>query len=72
MDILEQRLCTPERQRSSKTKLTDVHVARGLVKFHQLIEPTSTAYDGIVLVFETMDVSGSVEVSTQHLLDIIG
>jgi hypothetical protein len=72
MDILEHRLCTPERRRSSKTKLTDVHVVRGLVKCHQLIEPTSTDYDDIVLVLESMDASGSVEVTTQHLMNRLG
>ncbi|EGU74799.1 hypothetical protein FOXB_14692 [Fusarium oxysporum f. sp. conglutinans Fo5176] len=70
--FLEHRLCTPARRRSSKTKLTDVHVVRDLVKCHQLIEPTSTDYDDIVLVLESMDATGSVKVTTQHLMDRLG
>ncbi|KAF9777456.1 hypothetical protein IL306_004423 [Fusarium sp. DS 682] len=72
IDILEQRLSTTERQQGSKTKLTDVHIARDLVKRHHLIEPNTTDSDGLALVFDNMDVSGSVETSTHRLMDILG
>ncbi|KAM0343298.1 hypothetical protein ACHAPU_008748 [Fusarium lateritium] len=54
---LEQRLCTPERQQGSKTKLTDVHILRGLLERHELIDPTAICGEnsGTRLVFEQLD-----------------
>ncbi|KAF4455272.1 chloramphenicol phosphotransferase-like protein [Fusarium austroafricanum] len=71
IDILEQRLSAPERQQSNKSKLTDVHIVRDLVKFHRLIEPIATECDGAMLTFEEMDANGSVESSARRLMGIV-
>ncbi|KAF5659956.1 chloramphenicol phosphotransferase [Fusarium heterosporum] len=61
--VLEKRFSTPERQQGSKTKLTDVHILRELLERHELIDPKAICGEnsGTCLVFEQLDVSGSLE-----------
>ncbi|KAF4985663.1 hypothetical protein FGRMN_11131 [Fusarium graminum] len=72
-DILEKRLSTPERQQGSKTKLTDVHILRGLLESHELIDPKAIGggNSSTRLVFEQLDVSGSLEGTVSSLMDIL-
>jgi hypothetical protein len=72
--IHEQRVSTPERQQCSMMKLTDKHLLRLIRETHNLIEPQviSRGDSGVDLVFEELDVSGSVEDSVCCLLDILG
>ncbi|KAL7907062.1 hypothetical protein GGI35DRAFT_457593 [Trichoderma velutinum] len=70
--LLEQRLQSPERCQGTKTKLTDVHVLRDLLRTHHLVDPSKWA-DGRVtkLVVKTLDMSGPVEVSVSRLMSAI-
>ncbi|RTE76908.1 hypothetical protein BHE90_008639 [Fusarium euwallaceae] len=70
-EILEQRVASTERIQGGKTKLTDPILARDLVKKHRLIEPHKTDNSPTGLVFATMDVSGSVDLSLSRLMGII-
>lgn len=72
--IHEQRVSTPERQQDSKTKLTNKRLLRLISETHKLIEPQviSRGDNGVDLVFEELDVSGSVEDSVRCLVDILG
>ncbi|RSM17259.1 hypothetical protein CDV31_003974 [Fusarium ambrosium] len=70
-EILEQRVASTERIQGGKTKLTDPILARDLVKKHRLIEPHKTDNSPTGLVFATMDVSGSVNLSLSRLMGII-
>ncbi|RMJ18846.1 hypothetical protein CDV36_001427 [Fusarium kuroshium] len=70
-EILEQRVASTERIQGGKTKLTDPILARDLVKKHRLIEPQKTDNSPTGLVFATMDVSGSVDLSLSRLMGII-
>ncbi|KAM0551390.1 hypothetical protein ACHAPJ_008499 [Fusarium lateritium] len=69
---LQKRATEPERQQGGKSKLTDLYVLQSIVEEHRLIEPFSTEDDETRLVFEKMNVSGSVESSVNRLLGIIG
>lgn len=71
-DILEQRVASPRRLQGTKTKLTDPILVRRLVNKYRLIEPHRAGNGPAGLVFATLDVSGSVDLSVSHLMRIIG
>ncbi|RSL65848.1 hypothetical protein CEP54_004055 [Fusarium duplospermum] len=71
-EMLEQRVASTERSQGGKTKLTDPILAWDLVNNHHLIEPHKTDNSPAGLVFATLDVSGSVDVSVSHVMGIVG
>ncbi|KAK7018223.1 chloramphenicol phosphotransferase-like protein [Favolaschia claudopus] len=70
--ILEQRVRTPERCGSGKSKLTDVDVLRKMLSEHSLIQPQAVDHASVNLVVETLDVSGTVENSVDCLMNMAG
>ncbi|KAH6978836.1 P-loop containing nucleoside triphosphate hydrolase protein [Fusarium venenatum] len=71
-DILEQRLSTPDRQKGSKSKLTDVSVLRDIIKSNQLIKLPGKENNDPWAIYRELDVSGSVESSVGRLKGILG
>lgn len=69
---LQQRLTSPERRQGTKTKLTDVGVLQELLRNHRLIEPAREVGELAKVVVGTLDVSGPVEVSANHLMNMVG
>ncbi|KEP52842.1 chloramphenicol phosphotransferase-like protein [Rhizoctonia solani 123E] len=70
--VLEQRVGSPERCWSTKTKLTDVDVLRKMVSEHRLIQPRASGDELVRLVIESLDVSGAVETSVARLMNMVG
>lgn len=70
-EILQQRVASIERCSGTKTKLTDPTLACDLVDKHRLIKPHKTDNSMEGLLFATLDVSGSVELSVSGLMRII-
>ncbi|EUC63023.1 chloramphenicol phosphotransferase-like protein [Rhizoctonia solani AG-3 Rhs1AP] len=70
--VLEQRVGSPERCWSTKTKLTDVDVLRKMVSEHRLIQPCASGDELVRLVIESLDVSGAVETSVARLMNMVG
>lgn len=70
--VLEQRIRSPERCQSAKTKLTNVGVLQELVRKHRLIQPCDSGDGSARLVVESLDVSGEIEMSVSRLMGIVG
>lgn len=70
-EILQQRVASIGRYQGTKTKLTDPNLVRDLVDKHRLIEPQKTDNSPEGLVFATLDVGGSVDLSVSRLMRII-
>ncbi|KAH7312707.1 hypothetical protein B0I35DRAFT_328032, partial [Stachybotrys elegans] len=68
--ILEQRLRSPGRWNGDKTKLTNVDLLRQILHNHSLIKP-DVLDKSLILVSETIDVSGTVEQSVKQLVAIL-
>ncbi|PVH91211.1 hypothetical protein DM02DRAFT_577231 [Periconia macrospinosa] len=72
LDILEQRVRSPERIQDTKAKLKDPSVIRDLVHAHRLIEPGKSASNLVKLIYEDLDANQSVECSADALMRMIG
>ncbi|KAJ9612882.1 hypothetical protein H2200_002823 [Cladophialophora chaetospira] len=70
-DILEERVKSPERCQGTKTKLTDVNVVRKLLRENRLIEPQRSVDEHLKLIVETLDVSGELDDSVRHLMNLV-
>ncbi|KAM0248466.1 hypothetical protein ACHAP5_003412 [Fusarium lateritium] len=71
--IHEQRVSTPERRQGSKSRLTNKNLLQLIMATHKLIDPRfiNTRDHRIDLVFDTLDISGSVENSVRCLGNIL-
>jgi hypothetical protein len=72
---IKERVGSPERCQSGKTKLTDVDTVIGLMHEHDLINPLERGYtdDGSVnLWVRNLDMNGSKEQTTASLLKMVG
>ncbi|KAM5351905.1 hypothetical protein ACJ41O_004628 [Fusarium nematophilum] len=72
--ILEERVASQERVRSSKAKLTDVKVLRRIISENRLILPSRrrNKLDGISLITADLDVGGSVEEAVGKVSAVMG
>ncbi|KAK7017740.1 chloramphenicol phosphotransferase-like protein [Favolaschia claudopus] len=70
--LLEERLRTPERCGSGKSKLTDLEILRKLLSENSLIQPQEVDRTSVNLVVETLDASGTVEKSVDSLMSMTG
>jgi len=71
--LLEQRVQSEERVKSTKTKLTDVQILRDIVTQHRLIQPTESYTNKFTnVVFKSLDASGSIEHSVDLVVEMIG
>ncbi|KAF3030315.1 hypothetical protein E8E12_000859 [Didymella heteroderae] len=59
LEILAQRVTSPERIQGTKSKLTDPNVIRDLVQAHHLIEPSKSASNSVDLITEELDANES-------------
>lgn len=72
VETLERRVGSVERMQGGRAKLTDWTVLRELVRVHRLIEPGGSAGEGVRVVEEELDVSGSLDRSVEFILGVLG
>lgn len=72
MEVLKQRVVSPERCWGTKTKLIDVDVLGSLVRENSLIAPRERDIELTKCKVWDMDVSGSVEHSARLLMSLVG
>lgn len=65
------RVISPERRQRGKAKLTDPCILQDLLRSHQLLEPSKNAVEGMNVIVQRLDASGSVETSVSRLMNII-
>jgi len=71
-ESLLERVQSPERVQSSKTKLTDPGILQGLMNAHRLLEPGGLSGGLTNLVVGSLNTNGEVGESARRLMEMVG